>query len=260
MHYSRANDMPTTFELETPSAEKARRDRLVLDHLPLVKSIAGRIRECLPDHVDVDDLITAGTMGLIDAAAKFDESRQIVFRAYAKHRIKGAILDSLRDLDWASRDLRKRHKRFEEVTRELTAANERTPTEAEVAEKMGMDIDKWRQAALELRMVGFFSASTRSNESEDGPPPDFAATPDSNPGVMVGHMQLRTVLAGAMKSLPVRYQEVIKKYYLAGKTMREIGDTLGVNESRVSQMHKAALGKMAETLQASGIRSAECVL
>jgi RNA polymerase sigma factor for flagellar operon FliA len=242
------------------NTDTSRRDQLVLEHLPLVRAIAVRVCENLPMHVELDDLVHAGILGLFDAANKFDESKHVVFRGYAKHRIKGAILDSLREMDWASRDLRRRHKRLEEVTRELSAVMERNPTEVEIAEKMGMDLEKWRQAAIELRMVGFLSASSRMVDNEEGPAPEFPAALDSNPGVMAGQNQLASVLAGAMSILPVRYQEVIRHYYTGGKTMREIGETMGVNESRVSQIHKAALERMAENLQASGIRSSECVI
>jgi len=240
--------------------DMSRRDQLVLEHLPLVRAIAVRVYENLPMHVELEDLVHAGILGLFDAAHKYDDTKHVVFRGYAKHRIKGAILDSLREMDWASRDLRRRHKRLEEVTRELSAVMERHPTEVEIAEKMGMDLERWRQVALELRMVGFLSASTRTVENEDGPPPEFPAAPDSNPGVMAKQRQLESVLASAMSTLPVRYQQVIRHYYNGGKTMREIGESMGVNESRVSQIHKAALERMAEKLQASGIRSAECVI
>lgn len=238
----------------------ARRDELVLKYLPLVRAIAIRVYENLPVHVDVDDLVHAGVMGLFDAATKYDAEKQVSFQGYAKHRIKGAILDSLRDLDWASRDLRKRHKQFEAVTRELTAALQRAPTETEIADKMGMDVARWRQVAIELRMVGLLSASTRANESENDAAPEYPATDQLNPDVLTGKRELRAVLSTAMRTLPERYQAVIGLYYLAGKTMREIGDRLGINESRVSQIHKAALDKMGVSLQAAGITSAECLL
>src|ERR1700685_4577272 len=115
------------------------RDRIVLDHLPLVKAIAVRVHENLPVHVDLDDLIHAGILGLFDAASKYDSTKQVVFHSYAKHRIKGAILDSLRQLDWASRDLRRRHKQVEAGSRDLSAQSERQPTEAEIAAKMGVE-------------------------------------------------------------------------------------------------------------------------
>ncbi len=272
MHYSQASDMCRPKEVSPTEAlpalaaaasaitDLAQRDQLVLDHLPLVRAIAVRVYENLPLHVELEDLVHAGILGLFDAAHKFDDSKQVLFRGYAKHRIKGAILDSLREMDWASRDLRRRHKRLEEVTRELAAVMERNPTEVEIAEKMGMGLERWRQVALELRMVGFLSASTRASDQEDGPPPEFPATSDSNPGVMAGRRQLESMLAAAMATLPKRYQAVINDYYNGGKTMREIGEAMGVNESRVSQIHKAALERMAEKLQESGVSRPEHVI
>src|ERR1700732_1070768 len=126
------------------------RDRIVLDHLPLVKAIAIRVFESLPVHVDLDDLIHAGVMGLFDAVTKYDDTKNVVFRAYAKHRIKGAILDSLRQLDWASRDLRKRQKKVDTAVRELAMKLGRTPNDAEVAEAMGVGMERWRRMQMEM--------------------------------------------------------------------------------------------------------------
>src|ERR1700739_3266404 len=114
------------------------RDQIVLDHLPLVKAIAIRVHENLPVHVDLDDLIHAGVLGLFDAVMKFDDTKNVAFHSYAKHRIKGAVLDSLRELDWASRDLRKRQKQVDALTRSLSTKLGRTPSDAEVAAEMGM--------------------------------------------------------------------------------------------------------------------------
>src|SRR5437868_9902379 len=139
------------------------RDQMVLENLSLVKAIAVRVHESVPVHVDLDDLIHAGVMGLIDAAEKYDSGKKVEFKSYAKHRIKGAILDSLRQLDWASRDMRRRHKQVEAATRDLSSELKRTPTEAEVAQKLGMDVDRWRNMMLDLRNVGLISASTRGN-------------------------------------------------------------------------------------------------
>jgi RNA polymerase sigma factor FliA len=252
-----AAGVPAFPRQETSQSE---RDELVLKHLPLVRAIAIRVYENLPVHVDVDDLVHAGIMGLFDAAVKYKEEKQVSFQGYAKHRIKGAILDSLRDMDWASRDLRKRHKQLEAVTRELAATLDRNPTEAEIAEKMGMDVSRWRQVAVEMRMVGLLSASARAPENENQNTPEFPATDRLNPDVITGQRELRTFLSAAMQNLPERYQTVIGLYYLGGRTMREIGDKLGINESRVSQIHRAALEKMSANLQAAGIHSSECLL
>jgi RNA polymerase sigma factor for flagellar operon FliA len=233
----------------------AKRDRVVLEHLPLVKAIAVRVHENLPVHVDLDDLVHAGVLGLFDAATKYNPEKKVVFSSYAKHRIKGAILDSLRQLDWASRDLRRRHKQVEAVTRELSTALQRTPTEAEVAEKLGVDVERWRQMMMDLRNVGLVSASARSNDYDDLPAPDFPSKPETQPDNMCAREQMRSVLGDAMKTLPERYQKVVLLYYTNEMTMKEIGGVLGINESRVSQIHKSALEKMHTVLQSSGIQS-----
>jgi RNA polymerase sigma factor for flagellar operon FliA len=239
------------------NARMARRDRVVLEHLPLVKAIAIRVHENLPVHVDLDDLVHAGIIGLFDAATKFNPEKQVVFSSYAKHRIKGAILDSLRQLDWASRDMRRRHKQVEAATRDLSSTLQRAPTEAEVAAKLGMDVDRWRTMMLDLRNVGLVSASTRSNDSEDLPAPDFPSKPEHQPDSICAREQLRGVLGDAMKTLPERYQKVVVLYYTNEMTMKEIGGVLGINESRVSQIHKSALEKMMVVLQANGIQSSQ---
>ncbi len=237
-------------------ALRERRDRVVLEHLPLVKAIAVRVHENLPVHVEVDDLVHAGVLGLFDAATKFNPEKQVAFSAYAKHRIKGAILDSLRQLDWASRDMRRRHKQVEAATRELAAILQRNPTEAEVAQKLGMDVERMRTMMLDLRNVGLISASTRGTEGEDLPAPDFPTKPDSHPDSICAKEQLRSVLGVAMKTLPERYQKVVMLYYTNEMTMKEIGNILGINESRVSQIHKSALEKMNVALEGAGITSA----
>jgi RNA polymerase sigma factor for flagellar operon FliA len=239
------------------AVKQDRRDRVVLEHLPLVKAIAVRVHENLPVHVDLDDLVHAGILGLFDAASKYNPEKQVVFSSYAKHRIKGAILDSLRQLDWASRDMRRRHKQVEAATRDLASTLQRAPTESEVAEKLGMDVDRWRAMMLDLRNVGLISASTRSNEGDELPAPDFPSSPETQPDSICAREQLRAVLDVAMKTLPERYRKVVLLYYTNEMTMKEIGGVLGINESRVSQIHKSALEKMQTALQATGITSSQ---
>jgi RNA polymerase sigma factor for flagellar operon FliA len=241
----------------SPAAKIARRDRVVLEHLPLVKAIAVRVHENLPVHVDLDDLVHAGILGLFDAASKFNPDKQVVFSSYAKHRIKGAILDSLRQLDWASRDMRRRHKQVEAATRDLASTLQRAPTEAEVAQKLGLDVERWRQMMLDLRNVGLVSASTRATDHDDLPAPEFPSKPETQPDSICAREQLRSLLGVAMKTLPERYQKVVLLYYTNEMTMKEIGGVLGINESRVSQIHKSALEKMNAALQASGITSSQ---
>jgi RNA polymerase sigma factor FliA len=240
---------------EKQSSHLTKRDNVVLEHLPLVRAIALRVHENLPVHVEVDDLVHAGILGLFDAAEKYDPGKQVIFSSYAKHRIKGAILDSLRQSDWASRDLRRRHKQVEAVTRELASELHRTPTDTEIAQRLGVDVERWRQMMLDLRNVGLISASTRSSEQDELPAPEFPSNPDTYPDSMCAREEMRSVLGDAMKTLPERYQKVVFLYYSNEMTMKEIGGVLGINESRVSQIHKSALEKMAVVLHATGIHS-----
>ena len=238
------------------AAARAVRDQIVLENLSLVKAIAIRVHENLPVHVDLDDLVHAGVLGLFDAASKYDPAKKVVFQSYAKHRVKGAILDSLRQLDWASRDLRKRQKQLDSVTHNLMTRLGRTPTEAEIAETLGLGIDRWRRVALELKNLGLISASALRPDPENNAPIEFPAAADSQPDQICARRQMRSALAGAMKCLPRRYQKVVFLYYTNEMTMKEIGEILGVNESRVSQIHKIALEKMAASLRSAGIESA----
>jgi RNA polymerase sigma factor for flagellar operon FliA len=231
------------------------RDRIVLEHLPLVKAIAIRVHENLPVHVDLDDLIHAGVLGLFDSVEKYDSDKNVAFQAYAKHRIKGAILDSLREMDWASRDLRKRQKQADAAAQDLSTRLGRTPNEAEMADQLGVSIERWRRMAMELRTAGLAS-SRPANDPERDTLQEFPATPDSQPDHMCERRQLQTTLKRAMTCLPERYQQVVFLYYTNDLTMKEIGEVMGVNESRVSQIHKTALKKMAVALEAEGIRSA----
>jgi RNA polymerase sigma factor for flagellar operon FliA len=232
------------------------RDRIVLEHLPLVKAIAIRVHENLPVHVDLDDLIHAGVLGLFDAVAKFDRRKKVEFHSYAKHRIKGAILDSLRQLDWASRDMRKRQKQIDAATSDLAFKLGRNPVESEVASELGVSTDRLRRIQVELRHLGQISITQRDDFDRERPQ-EFPGTAELQPDRMCERRELESTLARALGTLPVRYQKVVFLYYTNEMTMKEIGSLLGVNESRISQIHKTALKKMALALESQGIRSAE---
>jgi RNA polymerase sigma factor FliA len=233
---------------------KTVRDQIILDHMPLVKAIAIRVHENLPVHVDLDDLVHAGVLGLFDAVEKYNPDKQVLFHSYAKHRIKGAMLDSLRQLDWASRDLRKRQKQLDAVTRDLSLKLGRAPTEAEVAECMGIGIERWRRMLMELRSAGLAGGTPNAEAYGEGGL-EFTATPDLQPDRICAQNELRQTLVNVIQGLPERYQKVVFLYYSDDLTMKEIGEMLGVNESRVSQIHKLALRKMADALQSAGISS-----
>lgn len=231
------------------------RDRMVLDHLHLVKATASSIRKNLPVHADYEDLVQAGIVGLIDAVNKFDSEKQNSFPTYAKHRIRGAILDYLRKLDWASRDMRRRQKLVAAAVDDLTAALERAPSENEIADKAGLDLKTCRTTMTDLRNGGPVSYSRFTNEQEERPLPEFASSLETRPDFICGRQELRGVLAAVVKTLPEKHRKVVVMYYANDMSMKEIGSALSINESRVSQIHKSALAKMAAVLEAHGIGS-----
>jgi len=235
------------------------RDALIMTHLPLVRAIASRVRENLPVQVELDDLVHAGILGLFDAVQKYDPAKRVVFHLYAKHRIRGAILDSLRQLDWASRDLRKRYKHIEAMTQKLGTQLGRTPLESELAREMGVSLARWRKLVFELHSAGLGAGqshiSGNGNEQYERGGGEVLSSEEESPDHSCARHQLRDVLALALETLPVRYQRVVTMYYSQGSTMKQIGNELGVNESRVSQIHKAALEKLNAALRTRGIDS-----
>ena len=235
--------------------ENARRDELVTEHLPLVRTIALSMQKSMPVHVDLDDLIHAGTMGLFDAATKYSEEKEVTFRTYAQYRIRGAILDSLRQLDCASRDVRRRLKRVEAATAALRSALGRTPADSEIAASLGIELpllQRWMNDFRSLVRICALPPAGQEPSSDQAEGPS-ARTP--RPDEVLMRMQLKQKLQLAMASLPGRHREVVQMYYEGDHTMREIGQRLGVNESRVSQIHKAALCRMQKALSESGVRS-----
>lgn len=234
--------------------ETSKRDALIMEHMSLVSAIAAHIQRSLPVHIELDDLVHAGMMGLFDAAVKYQADKKVAFSTYAKHRIRGAILDSLRQLDWASRDLRKRYKQMEGVKAALTAKLQREPSENEIAAAMGLDPKRWRALMIDFRSLGNAAAQARA-EREEQQNVEMPCAPTQNPDRVFARSELREKLISAMATLPARYRKVVELYYHNELTMKEIGDILGVNESRVSQIHKSALERMHIALDVNGIHS-----
>ncbi len=239
-----------------PKEDTSRRDELIQEHLHLVTAIAAHIQRSLPVHVELDDLVHAGTMGLFDAATKYQTDKEVAFPCYAKHRIRGAILDGLRQMDWASRDLRKRYKQMEAVTRDLATKLQRDPSQEEVAKAMGLDSRRWQALMVDFRSLGLMASQLRPERDEQQPLQDTPCAPSQCPDQLFARAELRQKLGSALQGLPGRYQQVVKLYYERDLTMKEIGGILGVNESRVSQIHKSALKHMQAALSGSGICSA----
>jgi len=227
----------------------AERDSLLLEHLPTVRYIARRIHERLPNHIELDDLVSAGVVGLIDAAAKFDATKQVQFRSYAQFRIRGAILDSLRLLDWSPRELRRKGRTVKETVHALTHRLGRAPLEGELAQAMQISLEQMQQLLGDLNglEVGSLDAEL-SEDSGDTQMSNVPASIEDEPLFRCLQGETRQRLIDAIEGLPEKERMVLTLYYYEEITMKEIGLTLGVVESRVSQLHSAAVKRLRASL------------
>ncbi|HEY1253416.1 MAG TPA: FliA/WhiG family RNA polymerase sigma factor [Terracidiphilus sp.] len=217
-------------------------ERVLLEHLPIVRFLARRIHERLPQHVDIEDLVSAGVVGLMDAFSKFDPAKKVQFRSYAQFRIRGAILDSLRTLDWSPRELRRKGRAVEEAIRVLTAKLGHAPNEAEVAQEMALELEEYQQLLGDLK--GLEIGTLHMERNEDSGEEELAyvpGRPEEDPLFRCLRGELEERLAEAIQNLPDRERLVMSLYYCEEMTMREIGLALGVVESRVSQVHASAV-------------------
>src|ERR1700722_8056462 len=217
-------------------------ERVLLEHLPIVRFLARRIHERLPQHVEIEDLFSAGVVGLMDAFAKFDPSKKVQFRSYGQFRIRGAILDSLRTLDWSPRELRRKGRAVEEAIRVLTSRLGRAPSESEIAAEMSISLDEYQQLLGDLK--GLEIGTLHVERNEDSGEEELAyvpGRPDEDPLFRCLRGEMEERLSGAIANLPDRERLVMTLYYYEEMTMREIGLALGVVESRVSQVHASAL-------------------
>ena len=220
----------------------AEREQILIEHLPVVRYIARRIHEHLPAHVEMDDLVSAGMVGLADAFNKFDAGKKVQFRSYAQFRIRGAILDSLRTLDWSPRDLRRKGRAIETAMHSLTGRLGRTPVENEVAAEMDMPLDEYQHLLTDLRGLEIGSLDVaHSEDSSDDEVAYVPSSPEEGPLFHCLKGEMRARLADAITALPERERLVLTLYYYEEMTMKEIGLTLDVVESRVSQIHTSAV-------------------
>jgi RNA polymerase sigma factor for flagellar operon FliA len=226
-------------------------DELLMEHLPQVKYIARRIHERLPQHVPLEDLVHAGIVGLIDALHKFDANKNVRLASYAKFRIRGAILDSLREMDWSPRDLRRKARRIEELVQQLQSQLGHAPSETELAAAMKLSLEEFQHLLDEIR--GLDLGSLQVESIEDGRETNLAdmiAGPsDLDPLHIFLEGERRQMLAQAIAQLPPREQQVLALYYQEELTMRETGEVLGVGESRVSQIHSLAVARLRTILR-----------
>jgi len=240
-----------------PPALTAEQERVLLEHLPIVRFLARRIHERLPQHVDIEDLVSAGVVGLMDAFAKFDPEKKVQFRSYAQFRIRGAILDSLRTLDWSPRELRRKGRAVEEAIRMLTARLGRAPGEAEIAAEMGIGLEDYQQLLGDLKGLEIGTLHLERNENSGEEELAYVpGRPEEDPLFRCLRGELEERLAGAIAELPDRERLVMTLYYYEEMTMREIGLALGVVESRVSQMHASAVVHLRAALRDLATRGA----
>jgi len=234
------------------------RDLLLMEHLPTVRYLARRIHERLPQHVELDDLVSAGVVGLIDAFSKFDHTKKVQFKSYAQFRIRGAILDSLRTLDWSPRELRRKGRAVEEAIRSVTQRAGRAPSEQEIAREMELTLAEYQLLLGDLK--GLEIGSLHIERSEDSGDEELAyvpGSPEDDPLFRCLKGEMKQRLADAIDELPEKERMVLTLYYYEELTMKEIGLTLGVVESRVSQIHSSAVLRLRTAL--ASLRSSEGV-
>ncbi len=232
------------------------RENLILTYSPLVKYVAGRLSSSLPQTVDTSDLISYGVFGLIDAIEKFDTERGIKFETYAIARIRGAIIDELRAMDWVPRSVRARAREFEAAYVALENRLKRVPDDAEIAAEMGISPRELQSILSKLSyasVVSFEEMWIGGGERDDHQDP-LAAIPDKraeDPVDIFENAEVKEILAGAIERLPEREKTVVALYYYEGLTLKEIGAVLGVTESRVSQLHTKAVLRLRGRLHAA---------
>lgn len=228
------------------------RDELILEYLPLVKFVASRIAARLPSQVEIDDLTNAGVLGLIDAIEKFDETRKIKFKTYAEFRVKGAILDELRALDWAPRSTRQKAHRLEAAYSELEGRLGRPAENHEIIEFMGITFDEFYDLLREAAGISLISLDEirgDGDESSNRNLLEFLANPDElDPAELLNLDQVYQIVAEAIDQLPEKERLVVSMYYTDELTMKEIGAILDITESRVSQIHTKAILRLRSKL------------
>jgi RNA polymerase sigma factor for flagellar operon FliA len=237
------------------------RDRLILTYAPLVKFVAGRVGASLPAHVDEQDLVSYGLLGLIGAIERFDPDREIKFETFAMARIRGAIIDELRSLDWVPRSVRTRARQIERAIATLEKELMRAPTDDEIAKKLGVTEEELDESLLEISRSSVGALDELWSPSAGG---DSIALIDTiedesgpDPEASLEQTEIREALAESISELPEREKLVVTLYYYEELTLREIGEVLGVTESRVSQLHTKAFLRLKAHLSGATREPAE---
>jgi RNA polymerase sigma factor FliA len=239
--------------------DKGVRDRLILTYAPLVKYVAGRLGSGLPAHVDEGDLVSYGLLGLIGAIERYDPGRDIKFETYAIARIKGAIIDELRALDWVPRSVRSRAREIERAIAELEAKLGTAPTDEQIAGKIGITVEELEDSLTDISRSSIAALDELWSVSGDGDQVSLMDTIEDEsgprPAEALDETETREALAEAIARLPEREKLVVTLYYYEELTLREIGEVLGVTESRVSQLHTKAILRLKARLAGAAARA-----
>lgn len=220
------------------------RDKFIRQYMPLVKYVAGKLAVGMPGSVEFDDLVGFGQFGLLDAIEKFDPGKNVKFKTYAVTRIRGAIFDELRQLDWVPRSVRQKSREIEDTIVDLESKLGRTATDSEIAEKMGVSESEYQQTVMKVSGTSVLSLNDvwySGNDNDHMSIGDSIESPSSlNPDVIVEREEIRKVIVEAINELPEKEKMVIVLYYHEDLTFKEIGQVLEVSESRISQLHTRA--------------------
>jgi RNA polymerase sigma factor for flagellar operon FliA len=233
--------------------DAAQREALILEHTPLIRYVAGRVAMRLPPHVPLEDLYSAGVLGLIDAVDKFDPRQNVKFKTYAEFRIRGAILDELRAMDWVPRSVRRKSSKLEDAYHTIQNQLGRAASDEEVASALGVSLDEFFHLLDEVKGVNLLSLDDQNNLlgqlDSDQVLEALGREDNEDPLTQLGLAELRRAVAAAIEGLPEKEKLVVSLYYYDELTMREIGEVLGYTESRISQMHTKAILRLRARLR-----------
>jgi len=257
---SRADDTQSLWLEYRRTGDQGIRDRLILTYAPLVKYVAGRLGSGLPAHVDEGDLVSYGLLGLMGAIERYEPDRDVKFETYAIARIKGAIIDELRAMDWVPRSVRSRAREIERAIAELEAKLGTAPTDEQIAAKVGITVEELEESLAEIARSSI--AALDELWTVSGGDGDQIALIDTiedadapDPQRSLSQTEMKEAIADAIARLPEREKLVVTLYYYEELTLREIGEVLGVTESRVSQLHTKAILRLKARLSGSAARA-----
>lgn len=226
------------------------REKLILEYAPLVKLVAGRLSMYLGYNVEYDDLVSYGIFGLIDAIDKYDSMKEVKFETYASLRIRGAILDQIRKMDWIPRTIRQKQKKIDAVIRQIEAENGRTATDEEIAASLGISDEEYLEWQSQLKITNIVSLNEYMEQGSEVPaePNRHTTARFESPEENIEKEELKQVLEQTLQILTEKERKVILLYYYEDLTLKEISSVLEVSESRISQLHTRALQKMKEKM------------